>query len=85
MVGEIPFDGRPETVPARQHQAALRPAEDPGDGSQVFDPVRGLARGRAAADVERGDFGDDGRLPEIGREARRFIDKAAIGVEGAGR
>jgi hypothetical protein len=45
-----------EAVPARQHQAALRPAEHPRNRAQVLDGGALLARGRAAADVERGDL-----------------------------
>ncbi len=69
--------------PAWQHQPALRPREDPGDGAQVLDALGRLARGRAAADVEGRDFGNDRRLPEVGGESGRFIDQAAIGDEGA--
>ena len=39
-VGEPGLDRRAEAVPARQHQAALRPAEHPGDRAQVLDAPR---------------------------------------------
>ena len=79
------LDGRAEAVPAGQHQPALRPAEHPGDGAQVLDARRGLARGRPAADVELGDLADHRRFPEVALEARRLVDQVAIGAEGAGR
>jgi hypothetical protein len=43
--GQVGLHGGTETEPARQHQAALRPAEDPGNGAQVFDGGGFLARG----------------------------------------
>ena len=36
-LGEPRFDRRPETVPPRQHEPALPPAEDPRDRAQILD------------------------------------------------
>ena len=77
--------GRAEAVPARQHQAALRPGEHPGDRTQRLDRARLVARGRAAADVEFGDLADHRRLPEVVLEARCFVDQMPIGLERAVR
>ena len=80
---QIAVDRRAEAVPAGQHQPALRPAEHPGNGAQVFDALGRLARGRAAADVEGGDFGNDGGLPEISGETGSVVNQIAVGVESA--
>src|SRR5260370_33471783 len=40
-----------KTVPPRQHQAALRPAEDPRDRAQILNAFRGFSRAATAADV----------------------------------
>lgn len=69
-----------ETVPARQHEAGLRPGEDPGDGAQILDPATGDARGGAAADVQLGDLGDGCGRPEEVPEPRVAIDPVAIGL-----
>ena len=82
MLGEPLLHRAAEAVPARQHQPALRPAEHPGDGAQVLDRAGLLARGRPAADVQRRDLVDDGRVPEIVDEAVGLVDQAAIGLEG---
>ena len=74
-----------KTVPSRQHQPALRPAEHPGNGAEVLDLAGFLARRRPAADVERGDLRDDGRGPEIIGKPLGFIDQPAIGLEGQRR
>ena len=44
-----------------------------------------LARRRPAADVQRRDLGDDGRVPEIIGEALGLVDQVAIGLEGLRR
>jgi len=82
---EPSFDGTAETVPARQHQAALRPAEDPRDRAQILDPRRSSPRRRTAADVEIGNLADYCRLAEEAVEAVGFVDEAAIGAIGLGR
>ena len=73
--------GAAEAIPARQHQTALRPAEDPRNRAQVLDAVGWLARGRAAADVQLRDLGDHRRFAEVGGEALGFIDQPAVGLE----
>ena len=85
MGGQIGLHGGTETEPARQHQAALRPAQDPGNGAQILDGRGFLARGGTAADVQRGDFRDHGRFPEILLEALRAIHEVAVGVQGRAR
>ena len=74
-----------ESVPARQQQPALRPAEHPGNRAQVLDALRGLR--------------DAGRLPmlssaisaigvvvrEILDEPGRVVDQRAIGPVGDAR
>jgi hypothetical protein len=61
---------RAKAIPARQRQPALAPAEAPGNGAQVFNALRGLARGRARTDIELGDFADAAwRVEEIFGEA----------------
>ena len=37
MIGQPLFHRRAKTIPARQHQTTLGPAENPGDGAKVFD------------------------------------------------
>ena len=58
MLGDPGLEGGAEAEPAGQHQAALRPAEHPGNGAQMLDLPRLGARGRPAADVERRDLGE---------------------------
>jgi hypothetical protein len=75
----ICLDGRAEAVPAGQGEAALAPAETPGNGAQVFDLLRGLARGRARADVEFGDLADRRGAEEVFGEAGGVVDQGAVG------
>src|SRR5262249_14208052 len=79
------LDGRAEAVPCRQHEAALGPTEHPWDCTKIIDPLRLLARCWPASDVEIGNLADDGRLPEITRESRCFIDQRTISAIGLRR
>ena len=74
-----PGHGAAKAIPAGQDQPALAPAEAPRDGPQVLDALGGLARGRAGADVEFGNFADGGGLEEIGVEARGFVHQRPVG------
>ena len=71
--------GRAKTIPAREGQAALAPAETPGNGAQVFNFLRSLAGRRPRADVELGDFTNRRRAEEILGEPRSFIHQRAVG------
>ena len=70
--------GRAEAVPARQGQAALAPAEAPGNGAQVLDALGRLARRRPRTDVEFRDLADRRRAEEVLGETRRLVDQGAI-------
>ena len=72
------FHRRAKPVPAWQHEATLTPAEYPRNRPQVFDLLRRLARRRAAADVELGDFRDRRRGAEIRQKLRRFVDQRPV-------
>ena len=72
-------------IPARQHDARLRPAEHPGDGAQILDPAAFLAAGRARSDLEPGNFLNRRQLAEEIPEPVGAVDQVAIGGEGAVR
>ena len=74
---------RAGAVPAGQHDPGLRPAEHPRDGPQVGDLVAGLARRRAAADVQLAELLDRGRRPEPVDEAGRLVHQRPVGLLGA--
>src|SRR6266567_1672009 len=75
------FAGRgAEAEPTRKHRARLRPAENPWDSSQIFNPRGVGARGRTAADLQVGYFRQGGGLPEIDFEAGRLINQRTIGL-----
>ena len=74
-----------ESVPARQHQPALSPAEYPGNRPQVFDARRRGSRRRTAADVELGDLGDRRRRAEVFGKLGGLVHERAIGTVGACR
>ena len=69
------LDGATEPVPARQHQAALGPAEHPRDCTQVFDAPLTRPRRRPAADVETGDLLNNRRFAEIAIESFGLVDQ----------
>ena len=73
---------RAEAVPARQHEAALAPAEHPGDGPQVRDGPAALPAGGPGADVQAGDLGDGRGLPEVALEALGLEDQVPVGRTG---
>ena len=76
-----PLDARGEAVPARQHEAGLRPAEHPRNGPQVLDLAAGGPAGWTAADVEADDLADRGDRPEEVLEGRIVIHQGAEAVE----
>ena len=49
----------------RQHEPALGPAEDPGNGAEILDLSRFLARRGATADVQRGNLADHRGCPKV--------------------
>ena len=67
-----------ESVPARQHEAALAPAEHPGNRPQVLDARRTRARRGTAADVEFRDLGDRRRRAKVRQELGRLVHQRAI-------
>ena len=70
--------------------AGLHPAEDPGDGAEVFHAALALRAGvgalcRARADAGVFEFGDWGGLLEVGEGVGVFDDVLAVeGVGGCG-
>ena len=69
-----------DAVPARQHDARLRPAEHPGDRAQILDAMRVGARCRPRADLQLRDLAQRRHLPEEGRKALGLVDQRAIGA-----
>src|SRR6516225_9309328 len=79
------LDRGAETVPARQHQPALRPTENPGNRAQILDVTRSRPGRRTAADVEVGDFAEHRGLTEKAVEARGLENEVTIGAIGLRR
>ena len=67
-----------QAEPARQRDAALPPAERPGNGAQILDAGQRLARGRARADVELRDLLQRRGVHEVVGEARRVHHQRAV-------
>ena len=74
----------PCTIPTGQHHPCLSPAEHPGDGAQILDPLAfGPAR-RTRSDLERGNFRYWCHLSEKACESVGFVNQPAIGGKGCG-
>ena len=67
-------------VPTGQHEAALGPGEDPGDGAQIGDATLGAARGRARAEVHALDDVDRCGVAEVGEEFGVVVDSGTVGL-----
>jgi hypothetical protein len=61
-------------------RAALCPGKHPRNGTQVFNRRALFTRGWTAADVERGNFGNHGRFPEILFKPWCVIHQGSIGI-----
>ena len=73
---------RAETVPAGQHEAALHPAEAPGNGPQPGEHAAATPPGRARADGQLVDLVNRRRLLPEGQEVGCIVDELAIGLIG---
>ena len=72
----------PGAQPGGQHQADLRPGEDPGNGSQGADAGILFSPCRATAQGQSGQFGLRGNRAQITHQLRLFLDHAAVAGHG---
>ena len=80
------LEGGAHAKPTGQQEAALGPAEHPGDRPQAGEVLRAaLAPGRPAGDLQLADFFDRGDLLEEGHQVGVVVHQAAVVLAGAGR